>query len=273
MAIFYNQEKQFDIEDINWSGNAESRVKLYQVVIFEKGSGVVQLDFEQYPVDSPAMLFISEHQLLSTFKGENVQGKVIQFSNDFFCIKLNRTETFCDAVIFNVSQSPLIKLTSKENNKINFILDALTSELTEPSLYQEEIITSQLKTLLLECSRIKLGKSGQFPVQRLSKTVADFQDLLENHFSKEHQVQFYADRLFISSKGLNTATKRELGKTASELIKEKIIIEAKRELYQGEKTVKEIAFGLGFDDPAYFSRFFKKSTQRSPKEYISIHAS
>ena len=166
----------------------------------------------------------------------------------------------------------MVPLTATERNKISFIVDLLKDELQSESLYQEEIITAQLKTLLLECAKIKLVQLGQAPVQRLSKTVSDFQDALEANYQQEHQVKFYAAQLFISTKGLNHATKKELGKTASELIKEKLIIEAKRELYQGHKSIKEIAFALGFEDPAYFRRFFKKCTGKSPKEFIPISA-
>ena len=268
MAIVTNNEKQFDIEDVVWHDDPASRERLYQVVLFTSGQGKVQLDFKTYDIKSPTLFFISEYQLFTTLEGENVSGKVIQFSNDFFCIKLNRTETFCDAVIFNSSRSPIVNLDGTENNKVQFLLDSLSSELDHPSIYQEEIITSQLKTLLLECSKIKLSKNGNQPIQRLSNTVSDFQNLLEDTYKQHHQVQFYADQLYISSKGLNNATKKELGKTASELIREKLIIESKRELYQGVKTIKEIAFELGFEDPAYFSRFFKKYTSKSPKEFL-----
>lgn len=270
MAIVHNQEKQFDIEEVIWHNDPVSRERLYQVIFFEEGQGTVQLDFEKYEISAPSLLFISEYQLFTTLEGQGVQGKVIQFSNDFFCIKLNRRETFCDAVIFNSTKPPVVLLNEKDQEKINSFLNVLQNELIEPSVYQEEIIFSQLKTLLLECSKIKLNNLGHFPMQQLSQTVTDFQNLLEEHYAKQHQVQFYADQLFIGSKGLNSATKKELGKTASELIREKIIIEAKRELYQGKKTIKEIAFALGFEDPAYFSRFFKKSTSRSPREYMAI---
>ncbi|NRB52031.1 MAG: helix-turn-helix transcriptional regulator [Saprospiraceae bacterium] len=271
MEIVKDAKRQFGIDEVIWHSDPVTREELYQVVLFTAGEGVIQLDFDTYEIKSPTLLFISEYQLFTTLVGNNVKGKVIQFSNDFFCIKLNRTETFCDAVIFNLTKPPLVPLSDKESNKINFIIDQIQDELITPSIYKEEIITSQLKTLLLESAKIKLQKMGQHPVQKLSSVVADFQDLLEENYKREHQVQFYANHLFISPKGLNNATKRELGKTTSELIKEKIIIEAKRELYQGKKTIKEIAFELGFEDPAYFSRFFKKSTSKSPKAFLPLH--
>jgi len=270
MEIINDTKKQFSLDKIVWHNDPLTREELYQVIHFTSGEGVIQLDFETYKIKAPALLFISEYQLFTTLEDKQVEGKVIQFSTDFFCIKLNRAETFCDAVIFNLTKPPIVQLSDKENNKVNFIIDQIQEELENSGIYKEEIITSQLKTLLLESAKIKLQKMGQTPVLRLSSIVADFQDLLENNYSKKHQVQFYADQLFISPKGLNNATKRELGKTASALIKEKIIIEAKRELYQGKKTIKEIAFALGFEDPAYFSRFFKKSTSRSPKAFHSL---
>ncbi|MEO1713962.1 MAG: hypothetical protein AAFU60_11585, partial [Bacteroidota bacterium] len=174
LSIIEQAEKRFGIEEVVWHDDPVTREELYQLIFFTEGKGHIQLDFETYQITAPCILFISEFQLFTTLEGEQVQGTVVQFSNDFFCIKLNRAETFCDAVIFNSSYSPLVPLTATERNKISFIVDLLKDELQSESLYQEEIITAQLKTLLLECAKIKLVQLGQAPVQRLSKTVSDF---------------------------------------------------------------------------------------------------
>ncbi len=154
--------------------------------------------------------------------------------------------------------------------KVNYLVTAIGNELAEANEFQEEIIISQLKTLLLYASKVKLHQFGEVNLAQMSSLVIDFQNLLDQEYEKQHHVQFYSDQLNISPKGLNKAVKKDLGRTVSEMIKEKLIIEAKRELYTTSLSIKEIAFKLGFEDPAYFSRFFKKETSRSPKEYAEL---
>ncbi|MFK7787699.1 MAG: helix-turn-helix domain-containing protein [Crocinitomicaceae bacterium] len=248
----------------------DSRESFYRMIFLEEGNAQFNIDFNEYFVKAPALIFVSENQLVSNNENTRLKGKVIGFSNDFFCIKLNRSETFCDAVIFNTLKPPYVELAENELKKIEYLVNSMEAELKEANEFQEEIIISQLKNLLLYASKIKLNQFGDVDLSRLSKLVTDFQDLLEKEFAEKHSAQYYSDNLNISPKGLNKAVKKELGRTVSELIKEKLIVEAKRELYARDLSVKEIAFKLGFEDPAYFSRFFKKETSHSPKEYAEM---
>jgi AraC-like DNA-binding protein len=82
-----------------------------------------------------------------------------------------------------------------------------------------------------------------------------------------HSAGDYADLLHISAKALARITKTHFNKTLTDLISERIIIEAKRELYLTSKTIKEIAWELGYEDEYYFSRFFKINADISPQVY------
>ncbi len=261
--------KHFRVEDnIHFS---DSKEKIFRMILLEKGIAELKIDFSKYSIEAPALLFVSENQLLNIrAKSGGLRGKVVCFANDFFCIKLNRSETFCDAVIFNTTKPPYVPLEDVDLRKVNYLLTSMENELKEVNEFQEEIIISQLKTLLLYASNIKLKQFGQVNLSILSPLVSDFQNLLDDQYETEHSSQFYSDHLNISPKGLNKAVKKELGRTVSGLIKEKLIVEAKRELYTKDLSVKEIAFKLGFEDPAYFSRFFKKETAHSPKEYADL---
>lgn len=92
-------------------------------------------------------------------------------------------------------------------------------------------------------------------------------NLIETHYKTKHSAGEYADLLNISPKALAKMTKSHFNKTMTNLISERIIIEAKRELYLTDKTVKEIAYDLGYDDEHYFSRFFKNNADISPTTY------
>jgi AraC-like DNA-binding protein len=92
-------------------------------------------------------------------------------------------------------------------------------------------------------------------------------DAIEENFKTKHTASDYAELLYISPKALAKITKTHFNKTLSGLINERIIIEAKRELYLTDKTVKEIAYELGYEDEFYFSRFFKVNAEVSPQLY------
>ena len=176
-----------------------SRERIFRIIYIEKGNTKVTIDFHHYEITGPALVFISENQLLDIQKTSTVlEGKVVCFSNDFFCIKLNRSETFCDAVIFNTTKPPYIPLEASEKRKVEYLITAMENELEEANDFQEEIIISQLKTLLLSSSKIKLKQFGQVNLSMLSLLVTDFQNLLDKAYESQHNVQYYADSLNIS---------------------------------------------------------------------------
>jgi len=140
-----------------------------------------------------------------------------------------------------------------------------------PALAQHELLVSYLKIFLITASRLKMkqqpqtaeiknGNKEPFILQKLK-------DAIEENFKTKHSASDYANLLYISPKALAKITKTHFNKTLSSLINERIIIEAKRELYLTNKTVKEIAYELGYEDEFYFSRFFKVNAEVSPQLY------
>jgi AraC-like DNA-binding protein len=122
-----------------------------------------------------------------------------------------------------------------------------------------------LKVLLLKLISVKeLEFTGHDTHQ---KRVYEFLMLLEGNFQTVTNIDFYAGKLGISSKRLNQILKEKLDKTGTQIIHDRIILEAKRKMIHSEITIKEIAYELGFSDRPYFSRFFKKQTGQTPEEF------
>ena len=127
------------------------------------------------------------------------------------------------------------------------------------------ILKALLKVYLLKLIRIK---EHVFTTQDVNqKRVYEFMILLEENYQQERNAEFYASELGISSKRLNQILKEKLDKTGMQLIHDRIILEAKRQIIHSENTLKEIAYALGFTDRPYFSRFFKKQTGQSPEDF------
>lgn len=106
------------------------------------------------------------------------------------------------------------------------------------------------------------------PSQRVvNNTAAELRELIGNYYTTERNTSFYADKLGITNKKLNAIALQSFGVTVKQLLQETLLLAMKREIKMGEKTIKEIAFDLGFEDPAYLTRFFKKNTGLTPSQF------
>jgi AraC family transcriptional activator of pobA len=120
-------------------------------------------------------------------------------------------------------------------------------------------------------TRIKLDQQSIQDVASISGkqqfVIQNLKNAIEDNFRTKHSASDYADLLNLTSSSLARVTKNHFNKTLSDLITERIIVEAKRELYLTDKTIKEIAYELGYDDEYYFSRVFKSKTDIAPQLY------
>ena len=127
------------------------------------------------------------------------------------------------------------------------------------------MIKALLKVFLLKLIQLK---EQHFTLQDINeKRIYEFMMLIELNFYEERKAEFYAAKLDVSTKRLNQILKEKLDKTAVQLIHDRVILEAKRQLIHSEHTVKEIAYTLQFKDPSYFSRFFKTHTGQTPNQF------
>jgi len=127
-----------------------------------------------------------------------------------------------------------------------------------------------LHLFLLESRRI-FDQQNQAIIEKTAETpdstIIQFKLLIEKNYQTQKNVSSYAEMLNMNPSCLNEVAKRTTGITAGELIRNRVIDETKKLLYSSSLSGKEIAFEMGFDDPAYFSRFFKKYTGTTLKEF------
>jgi AraC-like DNA-binding protein len=236
-----------------------------------EGNGTLKADFAEYEFTRNHLLAFSPYQpfLLASSK---VQGFALHFHPDFFCIHKHQAEVACNGILFNnIYQPPLVLVNEESATTFAMLIQQIGTEIQHAALAQYELLIAYLKIFLITASRLK---AEQNPL--VNEAVAgikepfilqNLKDAIEKDFKTKHSASNYADTLNISPKALAKITKTHFNKTLTELISERIIIEAKRELYLTNKTVKEIAYELGYDDEFYFSRFFKNNADVSPQAY------
>jgi AraC family transcriptional activator of pobA len=261
--------KIFAFEDDSYF-NQQKNYNYYTMVLVTKGNGKITADFWEYEFKENSLMCFSIYQPYMIKAEGEFKGLLINFHPDFFCIHKHHSEVACNGVLFNnIYDSPQVQLTESEMGLLTGLVEQLKTEMQNTAVAQYELMIAYLKIFLINASRIKLNMQSL----KMSNTTKEpfilktLKDAIEEHFKSKHSPSDYADLLNISAKALNRISKTYFNKTLSNLIAERIIIEAKRELYLSAKSVKIIAYELGFNDEFYFSRFFKNNADVSPQIY------
>ena len=262
-----NGKLLFEIIDLNQPDReipeTYHRHDFFEIVIILKGSTKHFVDFKAYTVTRNEILLIPQNCIHQGGFRENITGYLLLFTKDFFTSE--QYNYIYGLEIFNVSYGDnLIRLNEREWDEMYQLLLSLIQEYD----FQKKSLNNNTLRFLLLAFNTKLNtlvNDSNKPLLNSPTIVKPFFELLENNFAKEHSVAFYISQLNITAKKLAQALSQATGKTTLDLITERIVLEAKRELLFSKKSIKEIAFYLGFDDQLYFSKYIKKNTGRTPQ--------
>ena len=248
------------------------RLNYYSLVWIQKGKGSAKVDFSEFEFKDNTLFSFVPYQPFMLTSDEKLSGMVLNFHPDFFCIHKHQKEVACNGVLFNnIYQPPYILVDQISSDTFSSLIEQMKIEMQNPDLAQYELLVSYLKIFLITAARLKTAQQPEAK-QDVSELPQPFilqtlKDTIERDFKTKHSASDYADALNISAKALAKITKTFFHKTLTELIAERIVIEAKRELYLTSKPVKQIAYELGYEDEFYFSRFFKTNADVSPQLY------
>lgn len=263
--------KIFSFEDNSHFDHIQ-RHNYYSLIWLQEGKGKLNADFYAHDFNAQTLFAFAPYQPFMLSAVDQLKGIVINFHPDFFCIHKHHNEVSCNGVLFNnVYQPPYISVNEDTQATFNMVIAQMKTEMQNPALAQYELLISYLKIFLITASRLK-AEQQPLAEKIISESKEPFilqtlKNYIELHFKTKHSASDYSELLNITPKALAKITKAHFNKTLTELISARIIIEAKRELYLTNKTVKEIAFELGYNDEHYFSRFFKNNADVSPQLY------
>ena len=245
------------------------RHNYYTVIIINKAKGLHKIDFNSYNLDKRQIYFVAPGQVHQVIEKENSQGYAMTFSNDFLVqnsIQLSFIESL--NLFLNYGQSPPLLANQEQFNIIENFTKQIFSLFHSDTQMRNLSIGAYLKLLLIECNKICIINPIEAGIDSSNHNlVRTFKYEVDLNYKQEHSTNFYASRLNITPDHLTRTIKSKLGKTAKEYIQTRIIIEAKRLLYFTDLSNKEIGYELGFNEPANFSAFFKKTTKISPSNF------
>ena len=191
------------------------------------------------------------------------------FNRAFYCIQDHDAEVSCNGIIFfGTQRPPIVSLDQEERRKFDLLFRVFEEEFRTRDNIQGEMLRMLLKRLIIKTTR--LARKQVFP-QAVEEGQVDlmrkFQVLVDLHFREKKQVQEYAELLFKSPKTLSNLFANSQQGSPLSIIHHRIVLEARRLLMFSDKSAKEIAFELGFEETASFFKLFKKLTGHTPLQF------
>ncbi len=258
--------------DLKRNASKNSRAKLYTIAWNPADDQKVTIDEVTYlfPANNMLSLMIND-----SFRFEKPEQIIAwQFNREFYCIADHDKEVGCLGILFYGSAGPMLTpLDETHRKKIKLLTQVFVDEFNTVDNIQKDMLQMLLKRLIIILTRLVKDRYATSPKWTDEKMdiVRQFNILVEQHYKEQHQVQFYADKLHKSPKTLANHFAIYNSKSPIAVIHERIISEAKRLLLYTNKSGKEIAYHLGFDDTAYFSKFFKRHTAYSLSDYKQLN--
>ena len=250
--------------------NKPKRTGGYYLLFFEKAAGTLALDFFEHQVTGNTLFFIAKDRALQACWSD-ADGWAIYFNDPFLDIHNESHQGAFDNLQFHYfCHRPFTPLDPAALALVRSLWNGLREEYTR-SPRNKEAMRSYLKLLLIHYQRaIKSGAEEKGVIGRYAPIIQVRKDI-ERHFRTQKSATFYAERQNLTAKHLNAIVKNALGKTITNLVHERIVLEAKRMLLFQGKSVKEIAYDLGYADPPYFFRFFKNSEGITPEKFRELN--
>ncbi len=253
----------------DWTIRAHRHRNLFQILVIERGGGEMTFEAANIPFTAPcAILMPATIAHGFRFQPAVTDGWVTTFTEDVAeAMGDRRGEAL--ARLKALAADPVVPLGDAECGR----LSKLAAELHEEGFLARAGFRIAMRGLLalmaVEVARLAAGRAraAALMLEPTGATVEALRKLVEEHFHKERQLAFYADKLAMTVDRLNDHVKRATGVTAGHLIRQRVLTEAKRQLVFTSQPIHEIAYDLAFSDPSHFARFFRKQTGTTPHEF------
>lgn len=242
------------------------RKNYYLFAFVQEGSSRHWIDDVPYIVKPGHFYFTVLQQVHLKEEICPMKGFVAYFTEEFLLLEENRMLRQLP-ILQNPAGAHELVLNTADIAYLEDVMRKMVAEYNNDSQWHNQMLTSWLRVLVIYLSRLYTGQFGESKINRNHQLLKSFQQLISEHYANTHDVAAYADLLNITPGYLNDMVKQQSGKTAISHIHNRLLVEAKRRMLHTNLSVKQIADELGFDDAAYFNRFFKRLAGDTPVSY------
>ncbi|MNG75960.1 HTH-type transcriptional activator Btr [compost metagenome] len=250
--------------------NSKNYKQYIKVLLLPKGAEL-QVDLAEYSVKQPSLFFVSPNQHLYIKKLGKEEGHFIFYNRDFYCIQIHDEEVACNGLLFNnIYNMPMVELDNSEIPFFSYIFGQMTDEFGLNDTSLEEMLRTYLKQLFIKSVRLWKKQNLDKELTEQNSDLEFFRKftlLVDEHYKEKHHVADYAELLFMAPKTISHKFKRLNLPQPNDVIKNRILLEAKRLLVHTNLTAKEVGYELGYEDPAYFSRLFVQKSGETPSAF------
>jgi AraC family transcriptional activator of pobA len=258
----------FSIRDVESLLNGNDMVQelhrhdFFYILILKNGSGSHEIDFQPYGISENSVFFMRPGQVHELVVKEGSTGYLMQFRTDFY----SPLDRLSGLLLRRAASCNYRNPDAARFQKLHEMAHQIFLEFNGKEERYQDVIRAAMGIFFIALTRADSIPSGRENLH-MQEQLEKFIELLEVHVFEHKKAAQYAAMLHLSAYQLNAATKATLGKTASEVINEHIILEAKRCLRATSKQVNQVAYRLGYEDVSYFIRFFKQHTGYSPAAF------
>ena len=239
-------------------------------ILWNRNSEPIKLQVDDLQIElQPDQLLTTTYLQQVSYADTILPLTAFSFNREFYCISDHDSEVSCNGILFFGTQDlPIVTIPEAQKRKFNLLYEVFIEEFSNPDNIQGDMLQMLLKRLIIMCTRLA---KDQLIVKKLDNDQIDvirrFNFLVDINFKTKRKVSEYAEMLFKSPKTLSNLFAVYNQKSPQQIILDRVALEAKRLMNFTDKQNQEIAFELGFNDAAHFSRFFKKMTSLTPTQY------
>ncbi|GAB4091318.1 AraC family transcriptional regulator [Flaviaesturariibacter terrae] len=244
------------------------RHSFYHLVLFTKGSGTHTIDFRRFDVEAGSAYFMIPGQVHGWQFDGAVEGYVLHFNDSFFKTFL-KDDRFLERFPFfaGYAEQGVCRLAGAALQEAEGLFSQMLKEIASPDEQSYDLVRIWLLQYFILVSRHCAQElTAPVPTQK-SLLLRNFRRLIDEHFAELRLPRQYAELLYVTPNHLNALCRDLLGMTAGDLIRDRVLLEAKRLLTGTDLTVAAVADALHFEDASYFNRFFKKYTGCTPEQF------
>ena len=241
----------------------------YLCILFMEGSGIHEIDFSSYVIKPGSVFFLKPGQTHSWNFDSKPKGYLFFHTQNFYELTFSNRSLNQFPFFYLQKNTPSLVLTKNQITTLQLKFKELNTEYYQKQAYQKTKIISLINTIYIDLARCYLDSNPKEidSSLRYIETLRSLEKEIDTFYLTDKSAKFYASRLNISSKHLNRIVKTTLGKTTTDLITERVLLEAKRLIVHSDNSLTAIAEILGFEDYAYFSKVFKTKTKTTPLNF------